>query len=145
MARPKTYDERLRRTLVDTAAELIAAHGAEALALRPLAERAGTSTNAVYSLFGSLTWNITDQWSLSGDLRYSDDGKNAMQERHTLFGVTPPSWAAPLSAPKRRAFPPAIIAPSRVMWRGNVYSSTGAPGPFFLIDSIAFCAPALLL
>ncbi|MFN8192808.1 MAG: TetR/AcrR family transcriptional regulator [Nocardioidaceae bacterium] len=53
MARPKTYDERLRRTLIDTAAELIAAHGAEALALRPLAERAGTSTNAVYSLFGS--------------------------------------------------------------------------------------------
>ncbi|MFN8191706.1 MAG: TetR/AcrR family transcriptional regulator [Nocardioidaceae bacterium] len=53
MARPKTYDDRLRRTLIDTAAELIAAHGAEALALRPLAERCGTSTNAVYSLFGS--------------------------------------------------------------------------------------------
>ncbi len=53
MARPKTYDDRLRRTLLDSAAEMIAARGAEALALRPLAERAGTSTNAVYALFGS--------------------------------------------------------------------------------------------
>ncbi|MCB0907556.1 MAG: TetR/AcrR family transcriptional regulator [Nocardioidaceae bacterium] len=53
MARPKTYDDRLRRTLIDTAAELIAAQGAEALALRPLAERCGTSTNAIYTLFGS--------------------------------------------------------------------------------------------
>lgn len=53
MARPKTYDDRLRRTLIDTAAELIAAQGSEALALRPLAERCGTSTNAVYALFGS--------------------------------------------------------------------------------------------
>ncbi len=53
MARPKTYDDRLRGTLIDTAAELIAAHGAEALSLRPLAERCGTSTNAVYTLFGS--------------------------------------------------------------------------------------------
>lgn len=53
MARPKTYDDRLRRALIDTAAELIAAHGAEALALRPLAERCETSTNAIYTLFGS--------------------------------------------------------------------------------------------
>jgi len=53
VARPKTYDDRLRRALIDTAAELIAAHGAEALALRPLAERCDTSTNAIYTLFGS--------------------------------------------------------------------------------------------
>ena len=53
MARPKTYDDRLRRALIDIAAELIAAHGAEALALRPLAERCHTSTNAIYTLFGS--------------------------------------------------------------------------------------------
>jgi AcrR family transcriptional regulator len=53
VARPKTYDDRLRQTLLATAAEVIAARGADELALRPLAERAGTSTNAVYSLFGS--------------------------------------------------------------------------------------------
>ncbi len=53
MARPKTYDDRLRRTLIATAAEVIAASGADELALRPLAQRAGTSTNAVYTLFGS--------------------------------------------------------------------------------------------
>lgn len=53
-----------------------------------------TQDDNVYSLFGSLTWNINDQWSLTGDLRYTSDSKNAMQERHTISGTTPPSWGA---------------------------------------------------
>jgi AcrR family transcriptional regulator len=53
MARPRTHDEALRSKLLDRAGELIAADGPKALSLRKLASDAGTSTTAVYSLFGS--------------------------------------------------------------------------------------------
>jgi AcrR family transcriptional regulator len=53
MARPKTHDEALRSRLLDCAGELLSAEGAKALSLRKLAADAGTSTTAVYSLFGS--------------------------------------------------------------------------------------------
>jgi AcrR family transcriptional regulator len=52
MARPKTYDEALRRRLLKAAEEFLAAGGAASLSLRSLAAAAGTSTSAVYSLFG---------------------------------------------------------------------------------------------
>ena len=53
MARPRTHDEALRLKLLDRAGELLAADGPKALSLRKLAADAGTSTTAVYSLFGS--------------------------------------------------------------------------------------------
>jgi len=52
MARPKLHDDTLRIRLLDRAAELLSAEGPEALSLRRLATAAGTSTTAVYSLFG---------------------------------------------------------------------------------------------
>ncbi|MBM7770132.1 AcrR family transcriptional regulator [Actinokineospora baliensis] len=52
MPRPRTHDEALRVRLLDRAGELIATEGATALSLRRLAADAGTSTTAVYSLFG---------------------------------------------------------------------------------------------
>ncbi|MEV7647667.1 TetR-like C-terminal domain-containing protein [Arthrobacter sp. NPDC089319] len=52
MARPLLHDETLRRTLLDTAAAKIARDGAAAVSLRSIAAAAGTSTTAVYSLFG---------------------------------------------------------------------------------------------
>ncbi|MEC3979445.1 TetR/AcrR family transcriptional regulator [Amycolatopsis sp. H20-H5] len=52
MARPRTHDEALRLKLLDRAGELITADGAKALSLRKLAADVGTSTTAVYSLFG---------------------------------------------------------------------------------------------
>ena len=52
MARPIVHDDSLRRTLLDTAAALIARDGAPAVSLRAIAAAAGTSTTAVYSLFG---------------------------------------------------------------------------------------------
>lgn len=42
----------MRIRLLDTAGAMLAAEGPEALSLRKLAARAGTSTTAVYSLFG---------------------------------------------------------------------------------------------
>lgn len=53
MARPRTHDEALRLRLLDRAGELLSTEGAKALSLRKLANDAGTSTTAVYSLFGS--------------------------------------------------------------------------------------------
>jgi len=52
MARPVVHDDNLRRRLLDAAASLIARDGAAGLSLRGLAAAAGTSTTAVYSLFG---------------------------------------------------------------------------------------------
>ncbi|MDT8909561.1 TetR/AcrR family transcriptional regulator [Amycolatopsis sp. PS_44_ISF1] len=53
MPRPRTHDAALRLKLLDRAGELISADGPRALSLRKLAAGAGTSTTAVYSLFGS--------------------------------------------------------------------------------------------
>ncbi len=52
VARPRIYDSELRLNLLSTAAQLVASHGAETFSLRQLAAAAGTSTSAVYSLFG---------------------------------------------------------------------------------------------
>lgn len=52
MGRPRVYDDALRTRLIDRAAAVVAARGADALSLRALAEESGTSTNAVYAIFG---------------------------------------------------------------------------------------------
>ncbi|GAB3579544.1 TetR/AcrR family transcriptional regulator [Amycolatopsis endophytica] len=52
MPRPRTHDEALRLKLLDRAGELLSTDGPNALSLRKLAADAGTSTTAIYSLFG---------------------------------------------------------------------------------------------
>jgi len=52
VARPKLHDEALRVRLLDSAAALLTSEGPDALSLRRLAAEAGTSTSAVYALFG---------------------------------------------------------------------------------------------
>jgi AcrR family transcriptional regulator len=53
MGRPKQHDEQTAAALLDAAERAIAEQGVDALSLRDLARRAGTTTRAVYSLFGS--------------------------------------------------------------------------------------------
>ncbi|MGC5629617.1 TetR/AcrR family transcriptional regulator [Georgenia sp. Z1344] len=53
MARQRTYDDTLRDRLIDEAAQVIADHGVQALSVRDVAMRAGTTTNAIYTFFGS--------------------------------------------------------------------------------------------
>jgi AcrR family transcriptional regulator len=53
MARPREHDERTRAALVAAAEELVAAGGPRALSVRAVAQAVGTTTRAVYSLFGS--------------------------------------------------------------------------------------------
>jgi AcrR family transcriptional regulator len=52
VARPKVHDDALRSRLLDEAGRLLSEEGPAALSLRRLATVAGTSTTAVYSLFG---------------------------------------------------------------------------------------------
>ncbi|WP_217183093.1 TetR/AcrR family transcriptional regulator [Streptomyces sp. AC495_CC817] len=52
MARPVSYDEALRDRLLDITAEMVDEKGPERLSLRDIAQAAGTSTSAVYALFG---------------------------------------------------------------------------------------------
>ncbi len=53
MARPKVYDDAVRTRLVDAAARAVATAGATAVSLRRVSAAAGTTTNAVYTIFGS--------------------------------------------------------------------------------------------
>jgi AcrR family transcriptional regulator len=53
MGRRRQHDENTATNLLDTAERTIARDGAGAISLRALAHDAGTTTRAVYSLFGS--------------------------------------------------------------------------------------------
>jgi AcrR family transcriptional regulator len=53
MGRRRQHDEDTATSLLDAAEELIAKKGPEALSLREVAQAAGTTTRAVYTLFGS--------------------------------------------------------------------------------------------
>ena len=53
MGRPRLHDEDTRAELLATAERLVAEGGPDALSVRTVAEGAGTTTRAVYSLFGS--------------------------------------------------------------------------------------------
>jgi AcrR family transcriptional regulator len=53
VGRPKLHDDALRERLIERAAALVFDGGVDALSLRQLAAGAGTSTRAVYSLFGN--------------------------------------------------------------------------------------------
>lgn len=52
MGRKRLHDEELRQRLLDVAGERLSRYGIDGLSLRALAMAAGTSTAAVYSLFG---------------------------------------------------------------------------------------------
>jgi AcrR family transcriptional regulator len=53
MGRPREHDERTAAALLDAAERMIESDGTGALTLREVARRAGTTTRAVYSVFGS--------------------------------------------------------------------------------------------
>ncbi|MEE3851216.1 TetR/AcrR family transcriptional regulator [Gordonia sp. LSe1-13] len=53
MARPKVHTDELRDRLLDEAVAVVGERGVDALSVREVARAAGTSTTAVYSLFGN--------------------------------------------------------------------------------------------
>jgi AcrR family transcriptional regulator len=53
MGRPREHNEATRAALLEAAERLVAERGPSALSVRAVADAAGTTTRAVYSLFGS--------------------------------------------------------------------------------------------
>lgn len=53
MGRPREHNEATRAALLEAAERIVAERGASALSVRAVADAAGTTTRAVYSLFGS--------------------------------------------------------------------------------------------
>jgi AcrR family transcriptional regulator len=53
MGRPREHDERTAEALLDAAERIVEVAGLEALSVRGVADEVGTTTRAVYSLFGS--------------------------------------------------------------------------------------------
>ena len=54
MGRPRVYDDELRLRLLDQAGQLVSARGIDALSVRAVAAASGTTTAAVYALFGGM-------------------------------------------------------------------------------------------
>ena len=71
MARPRTHDDKLRLRLLDEGGRLLAEEGPAALTVRRLAERAGTSASAVYSLFGD-KWGLVEEMFREGFRRFAE-------------------------------------------------------------------------
>src|SRR6478735_4436160 len=53
MGRPAQHDEQTRAALLAVAEQLLTDHGPDAVSVRAVADGAGTSTRAVYALFGA--------------------------------------------------------------------------------------------
>jgi len=53
MGRPRIHDEQTREALLSAAEQLLVRGGLDAVSTRAVADKAGTTTRAVYSLFGS--------------------------------------------------------------------------------------------
>lgn len=50
--------------------------------------------STMLSAFGNLAFNISDQWSIIGELRYTKEDKDGRQDRRVITGNSPPTWAA---------------------------------------------------
>ena len=67
MGRPKEHGEETREQLLDTAARLLSEEGVAAVSVRRLAAEVGTSTRAIYSLFGSKEGLLTAMYRRAAD------------------------------------------------------------------------------
>ncbi len=78
MGRPREHDEHTRAALVLAAERLVAAGGPPALSVRAVADEVGTTTRAVYSLFGSKD-GLVDALAEQA-FRYLGDGLASMPQ-----------------------------------------------------------------
>jgi len=77
MARPRVHDDALRARLVTSAAEVVAGKGVDGVSLRALAKDCGTSTSAVYSIFGSKE-ALVGAVLAEADASFSDSQRRAL-------------------------------------------------------------------
>ncbi len=98
MARPTTYDAALRDRLILATIDAVDRVGAAGLNLRDVARAAGTSTRAVYSLFGSRNALLAAA-VVSGLSSFAADQHDAEPHGLRALGVAYRAWA--LSNPAR--------------------------------------------
>lgn len=79
MGRPKEHDEHTRAALRAATERLVAEGGAAAFSVRAVADQAGTTTRAVYSLFGSKDGLLVDAMA-QGAFEYLATGIDALAE-----------------------------------------------------------------
>jgi AcrR family transcriptional regulator len=85
VGRPREHDEQTRAALRAAAEQLVAEGGPDALSIRTVAERAGTSTRAVYSLFGSKDGLVAALAQTAFEFLYR--GTDALPERDPITDV----------------------------------------------------------
>lgn len=123
MARPITHDANLRSRLIDVASAMIDRDGPERFSVREVAQRALTSTSAVYTLFGSkaelIAAVIADSFaSFAGAQREAESrGLRALGEAYR-------AWA--LQHPDRY----------RLMFSGALAAGPHAPGEADELDAL---------
>jgi len=97
MSRPPAYDEALRGRLLEATAEAVDADGPERLSLREVARAAGTSTSAIYALFGGtdglLAAVIMDAFGsfAAAQLAAEPDGLRALGVAYRAWALEHPS------------------------------------------------------
>jgi AcrR family transcriptional regulator len=67
MGRPREHGEETREQLLEAAARLLTEEGPSAVSVRRLAQEVGTSTRAIYSLFGSKEGLLTAMFRRGAD------------------------------------------------------------------------------
>lgn len=87
MARPIVHDDALRQRLLDVTAQLVDREGPEKVTLRDIAAAAGTSTSAIYSLFGGKSQLLT------AVVNYGFRSFHASQEVAGKEGLKATGWA----------------------------------------------------
>ncbi|WP_077491019.1 TetR/AcrR family transcriptional regulator [Sinomonas mesophila] len=92
MARPTVYDSALRERLLEVTAELVDRDGPARLALRDVARRAGTSTTAVYSLFGGKA-ELVNAVLDAGFASFADSQRAAADGGLRSLGAAYREWA----------------------------------------------------
>lgn len=84
MGRPRIHDQATRERLLERAAEIVSTSGVRALSLRALASDTGTSTAAVYTLFGGKSGLVTALYRraferFAQSLATADDGDDPVE------------------------------------------------------------------
>lgn len=79
MARPREHDDETREALRAAAERLFAEQGVDGVSVRAVASEVGTTTRAVYSLFGSIDGLLVDAMGATA-YRILEDGLDAQIE-----------------------------------------------------------------
>ena len=109
MARPPVYDDALRDRLLEATAALVDRRGPENVSLREVAQAAGTSTSAVYALFGGKARLLTAVVE-HGFASFGRSQEAAEQQGLRALGIAYRAWAMANPALYRLMFGGALLA-----------------------------------